>query len=313
MKRYVYPGGKRFAFTIMDDTDVATVDNILPMYRLMERLGFRTTKTVWPLDCPEGSRDFSESETLEDDRYREFVVDLQARGFEIAFHGATMESSERERTLLALERFREILGQYPRVHANHAYNRENMYWGVDRFDHPLLRLVYGLSKSRSRHYYQGHIEGSPYWWGDVLQRHIEYVRNLTFDEINLLRVNPTLPYWDPERPLAPWWFSASDADNVQDFQRLVRPERQDQLEREGGVCIIATHLGKGYVRDGEVDPVVMRRLEALSRRDGWFVPVGELLDWLRSQHGGGNLPREEWSNMQWGWGRDLVLRKLRDL
>ncbi len=98
-----FPAGRRFAFTIMDDTDVATVANVTPMYRLLEDLGFRTTKTVWPVGCPEGSPDFGTSETLEDPDYLEFILDLQRRGFEIAYHGATMESSTRERTARAYE------------------------------------------------------------------------------------------------------------------------------------------------------------------------------------------------------------------
>src|SRR5689334_12520184 len=64
----------------MDDTDVATVDNVRPIYRLLEELGFRTTKTVWPVACPEGSENFHTSEPLEDAAYREFVCDLARRG-----------------------------------------------------------------------------------------------------------------------------------------------------------------------------------------------------------------------------------------
>src|SRR5256885_7092388 len=100
----------------MDDTDVATVENVRPVYRLLEELGFRTTKTVWPVGCPEGSENFHTSETLEDAEYREFVRDLARRGFEIAFHGATMETSDRSRTLKALEEFRRAFGAPPRTH-----------------------------------------------------------------------------------------------------------------------------------------------------------------------------------------------------
>ena len=96
-----WPQGKRFAFSIIDDTDVATVANVRPIYRLLERLGLRATKTVWPVSCPEGSRHFAGSQTLDDPDYLDFVQDLQRRGFEIAFHGATMESSTRERTCRA--------------------------------------------------------------------------------------------------------------------------------------------------------------------------------------------------------------------
>src|SRR5438034_4889586 len=94
-----FPYGKRFAFTVLDDTDVATVQNVAPVYALLERLGMRATKTVWPLGCPEGSRNFSSSQTLDDPEYYAFVADLPRRGFEIASHGATMESSTRERTV----------------------------------------------------------------------------------------------------------------------------------------------------------------------------------------------------------------------
>src|SRR5260370_20163629 len=93
-----FPGGKRFAFTVIDDTDVATLDNVRPVYRLLESLGMRPTKTVWPVACPEGSKNFSSSETLEDPDYRDFVVDLHRRGLEITWHCATMVTSTRERT-----------------------------------------------------------------------------------------------------------------------------------------------------------------------------------------------------------------------
>jgi len=33
-----FPYGKRFAFTVLDDTDVATVQNVAPVYALLERL-----------------------------------------------------------------------------------------------------------------------------------------------------------------------------------------------------------------------------------------------------------------------------------
>src|SRR5262249_36108428 len=142
MTPLAFPNGKRFAFTILDDTDVATVENVGPVYRLFEDLGMRTTKTVWSMGCPEGSPDFSTSQTLEDQDYRSFAVDLQQRGFEIASHGATMESSTRERTVAGLERFRQIFGSYPRIHVNHSYNRENIYWGTARLDDPALTFMY---------------------------------------------------------------------------------------------------------------------------------------------------------------------------
>jgi hypothetical protein len=306
-----FPEGRRFAFTIMDDTDVATVENVKPIYRLLERLGFRTTKTVWPMACPEGSPAFSSSETLEDPEYLEFVLDLQRRGFEIAYHGATMESSTRDRTQHALERVRQHFGETPRVYANHAYNRENLYWGEHRVDDPLIRFFYARTNGMPRGYYQGILEGSPWWWGD-LAGSIPYVRNLTFASLNTLAVNPSMPYHDPNRPLVSWWFSASDAEDVHAFNHLLRPEEQDRLEREGGLAIVATHLGKGFVLDGRVHPETERALTRLAGKPGWLVPVGDLLEWLRrARNGGSALPASEWRRMQRRWAVDLILRRLK--
>lgn len=308
-----FPGGRRFAFTIMDDTDVATLENVGPVYRVLHELGFRTTKTVWPVDCPEGSPNYHASSTLVDRPYLEWILQLRDQGFEIAYHGATMETSRRERTERALAQFREHFGGPPRVYANHALNRENLYWGPGKLDDPLLRWIYTHSEGGSRGFFQGEVPGSPWYWGDLAGQ-ITYIRNLTFSNINLLRTNPSMPYRDARRPAVPWWFSASDAENVQAFNQLISPSGQDQLEREGGICIVATHLGKGFCEGGVVHPETVRLLRRLSAKDGWFVPVGELLDWLRSQRQGeGALPENEWRRMQWRWAWDLMRRNWRRL
>jgi hypothetical protein len=222
-----------------------------------------------------------------------------------------MESSPRERVITALERFREIAGRWPRVHANHAHNRDNLYWGVHRIDFPPVRLFYALTNGHPGDWFQGHVEGSPYWWGDLCRERVEYVRNLTFSEVNLLRINPTLPYRDPRRPLAPWWFSATDAEDCAAFNAILDEAGQERLETEGGVCILATHLGKRYTRDGRVNPRTEALLRRLAARPGWFPTVSELLDWLRTSGTDATLPRAEWRRMQVRWARDLVLRRLR--
>ncbi len=314
--QFEFSNGKRFAFTIVDDTDVATVANVKPVYELLHELGFRTTKTLWPVGCPEGSQDFSSSQTLEDADYRAFAVDLQQRGFEVTWHGATMETSPRVRTIGALHRFHEIFGEYPRIHVNHALNRENVYWGAGRLDSRMLRAVFGRFTGRPAEYFTGHIEDSPLWWGDLCAKYVVYGRNLTTNDINTARFNPSMPYRDPQRPLIPWWFSASDAEGVEEFNELIHPRQQERLQRDGGFCIVATHFGKDFVRHGVLNPVTIARLEELSRRPGWFPTTGQLLDWLRARREAasgstGSLPAPEWRRMQWRFAIDLASRKLR--
>ena len=310
--RTAFPHGKAFAFSVIDDTDVATTENVTPIYRLFEQLGMRTTKTVWSVGCPEGSECFGMSQTLDDEPYRAFIADLRGRGFEIASHGATMESSPRNRTLEGLERFRMTVGEYPGIHINHSNNRENLYWGLERVDEPLLKRLCALTGTHGDSF-GGHVAGSPFWWGDRCRQHVRYSRNLTFDVVNLDRINPSMPYADPARPLVPFWFSASDAEGADEFVRLLTPRRIRELAREGGVCIVATHLGKGYERNGVVPAAVRERLELMTSLGAWCPTVSVLLDWLRERRGGRPLPAPEWRRMQWRWFRDLLARKAREL
>lgn len=312
MTRVSFPGGARFAFTIIDDTDVGTLENVRPFYELLTELGMRTTKTVWPVGCPEGSRDYAGSTTLEDTEYLAYMRELRDRGFELTWHGATMESSRRERTVAALQVLRRELGVVPRVHANHAYNRENLYWGRDRLDNPLLRALFGRLSGVAPDHYGGHVLGSPYWWGDLAQEHVVYGRNLTFLEINTLAVNPSMPYRDPRRPIVPWWFSATDADDAEAFVHLVTTENVGRLEDEGGACIVATHVGKGFAPGGRLRSDVERALRVVAERGGWFVPVGTLLDHLQALRGTNDfLPAGEWRRMQWRWALDSFRQRLR--
>lgn len=44
-----FPDGKRFAFSVFDDTDGGTTANLRPVYQLLDELGIFVTKSVWPL------------------------------------------------------------------------------------------------------------------------------------------------------------------------------------------------------------------------------------------------------------------------
>lgn len=277
-----YPEGREFAFTILDDTDDSTVANTKPIYDLLFDLGLRTTKTVWPLDCQEGSRHYFAGSTLADPAYREFAHELRERGFELTWHAATMESSPRERTLRGLEAFREEFGHYPTLHANHGENRENIYWGPKRYRNPLLRLAHRSARGGARGAFSGDEESSPYFWGDLCRQHFRYVRGFTWREVNTLRKDPGLVYRLAWTPYVDCWFSTSDAADVHAFNRLVNRASIDRLRAERGVCILSTHLGKGFVRNGRVDPAVEDTLRHVASQPGWFVPVSTILDHFRA-------------------------------
>ncbi len=279
------PDGRRFAFTILDDTDDATFENIVPVYDRLREYGFRTTKTVWPLDCPEGSQEYFAAETLQRPEYLRYVQGLVADGFELASHGATMEPSKRERTLRGLEFLDRHFDTTLKLYANHGENRENVYWGAERFrTAPLRWLARALERGRPGGYYCGELEGSEYFWGDVCRERFRYVRNFTFASLNALAVNPEMPYAVRNTPYVEYWFSTSDAPTPEVFRRRITRRAIDRLETEGGVCIVSTHFGKrGFVSNGRLDPAVDEILRYIAAKPGWFAPASEILDFLRAR------------------------------
>jgi hypothetical protein len=280
-----FPGGARFAFTILDDTDDSTLENVRPVYQRLQELGLRTTKTVWPLECPEGSRNFFAADTLERPEYLEWVRELVAAGFELGLHGATMESSRRERTQRGLSQIERYFGAIPRIYANHGFNRENLYWGPDRYQTPWLRYLLSRLSSQGKELFEGQSEGSDYFWGDLCEQHIEYVRGFTTTSLNLERFDPHTPYRLKDTPYVRFWFSTTDAPDADSFKGRMTVAALDRLEAEGGICILSTHLGKGFARDGHLDPDIDEILHGLAKRNGWFVPASEILDHIRRVRG----------------------------
>lgn len=295
-----FPHNKRFAFTIFDDADFASPENIGPVYRFLTGLGIRTTNSVWPLPAVAEGRIGGSS--LHKRAYLDLILRLQSEGTEIGLHGVRNHHAPRELIEQGFARFRELLGQYPRVHANHSLNRENIYWGDARLNTASIRLAYNLAtRFKRRQYFQGHIPTSPYFWGDICQQHISYVRNFIYDEINLARLNPTMPYHDPTRPYVNHWFSASNGHDVNTFCALVSEANQDRLEEERGICIVYTHFAQGFCHNGTLDHRFESLMRRLARKNGWFVPVSELLDHLRSSRQSTIISKQEATMLERHW------------
>ncbi len=278
---FEWPDGKDFAFTVFDDTDRATLENVGPVYELLGSLGFRTTKSVWPVTG--AGTPVIGGTTCDDPAYRAWTLELQARGFEIGYHGATNVTARRELIAIAIERFRDIYGHYPMSMANHSGCADGIYWGPDRVS-GVHRLAYNLMTRNSRsRLFRGHVEGDPLFWGDICREKVRYVRNFTFTGINTLAACPEMPYHDPDRPYVNRWFASSEGQRVDSFNRCLSEANQDLLEAEGGACIVYTHFATGFVVDGTLNERFAQLAERLSRKNGWFVPVTTLLDFLAAQ------------------------------
>ena len=276
-----FPDGKRFAFSIVDDTDLASLERVRPLYDILYRHGLRTTKTVWVLESRELSNPTNQGDSLQDADYRAFILGLQDRGFEIALHGVRGGTSERTEISHGLAEFERMLGAGPRLHVNHAHNRDNVYWGAHRWSFPPLRWLYALALGDE---FSGHDSSSPFFWGDLVQERIEYVNQFTFSDINLLNVTSSFPYHLPDKPYVNLWFPTSNGGNLDEFEALLSADNLDRLEREGGVSLVYAHLGAGsFNRDDATR--FEDRIRDLVSRDGWFAPASEILDYLQAQPG----------------------------
>lgn len=303
-----YPDGKTFAFSVVDDADCGTVSNLKPVYTLLRQLGFRTTKTVWLQRGSNPDHFGADSQTLEDEEYLQFVLELQRQGFEIAMHMAAPGTSRRSETISAYQTFKKVLGHYPKININHFANAENIYWGRDRLDSPFLQALYNRVTGWGQ--FWGHVEGSKFFWGDICQRYTKYVRNFTFQSINTLRVNPGMPYHDDRRPYVNYWFSSSDGADVERFNRLISERNQERLLREQGCCIVYTHFGKDFVEGEKLNATWEHLMRDLAQKNGWFVPASELLDLLLEQKGEEGISWRERRYLSYCWMVERVWKRI---
>jgi hypothetical protein len=309
----MYPAGREFAFTLLDDTDDMSLSKGRPVYALLQQHGLRTTKTVWARSVPPAERGiYHAGETLQDPGQLEWIRALEQAGFEIAFHNAAMASSTRAQTMAALAALDASLARPVRLHCNHGQNQENLYWGHRRYrSGPVALLAWLAAGRRGRQVFQGEQPGSPFYWADIAEQRMHYLRNLSFSRLGGRSIPPGRPYREPRKLQRPVFFNTADAPDAEAFCRLVTPAAIEQLRRTGGWAIVSTHLGKGFHTPRGIHPGFRRIIEHLGQQPGWYVPVSTLLDHLCQQQGSAPLGRWQRLAMELahGWDRLVTGRR----
>ncbi len=307
MKKIQWPEGKSFAFTIIDDTDNSTVENIKPVYDFLHSLNLFNTKTVWVFP----PRDNFKGGCLMESEYLTFIKDLQAKGFEIQMHNVGSGTFLREEIIQGLEKFKELLGRYPTMHINHSRNPDNVYWGYKRFVAPLSWLSNLFFSKRK---FEGEKEVSPHFWGDVVKERIKYIRNHVFNGSNTQRYDNIMPYKVRSKQYSNYWFSSSDGHTVNEFNYFLSKENIDKLETEGGYCIIYTHFASGFVNgNGTLNDEFKKSMSYIASRNGWFVPASQLLDHILEQrkNKNGNTSYFQLLRLDFLWLIDRIRKKIK--
>lgn len=271
-----WPNRYDFAFTVVDDTDGATVENVKPVYDYLYEKGILTTKTCWAY--PPKDTVYTGA-CLKDEDYRAFLLELQSKGFELSFHNAASGGCRREETLSALDVFCQTFGAYPQIHINHGNNVENIYWGAERFS-GIVKWIYRYRRKKVMSC--GHEKSSEYFWGDACKKHIKYIRNRTFNGINTLKEDPRLVYPEPgKEAYSNYWFSSSDGMRLNPFLKILSKENVDRLVREKGCCILYTHFAYDFVDgQGNLSQDFKDAIDYLAEQNGWFAPATTILDYI---------------------------------
>jgi hypothetical protein len=299
-----WPKNKKFAFTIFDDTDFSTIKNVSKVYSFLKEIEVLTTKSIWPL----GAFSSENGSTCEDKEYLQWVLELQKKGFEIGFHNASFDNSNRARMEKGLNRFIKLFGHHPYSFANHDICKENIYWGDWRLS-GINKLIYNFCTSfKKKKYFEGHDVESEYFWGDLCKSRIQYVRNFVFSEINTLNACPYMPYHDSSKPYVNYWFASSEGATVNSFNAMISEKNQDRLEEEGGCCIMYTHFANDFVKNGKLNERFKKLVIRLSKKNGWFVPVNVLLNHLLSFKKETTLSKKNLKKLERKWLINKILK-----
>ena len=293
----MWPGNRDFAFTIFDDTDNALLEDVIAVYDVLLQAGIKTTKSVWMFDSIGKSRIGGIS--CANEKYCQYVKSLKNNGFEIALHNVSSSHSNRAQVIEGFNLFRKYFDEDPQSFANHADNRENLYWGADRLS-GFRKFLYKIFARN--HSFSGHEPGSEWFWGDIAEDRLKYVRNFMFEELNTQKMDPFTPYRDLSKPFVNYWFSSSNAENIDVFKRNVTKEAIDRLEKEGGYTILYTHFCT-FAKNGRPDPYFTEIVDYLKGKNGWYVPVSTLLDYLTvNLSTAGNIigpAQRRWLELRW--------------
>lgn len=279
-----WPNDKRAAFTFIDDTDDSELPNIREVYIHLKRAGVRSTKTIWVYPVRD-TQYFRGDTLLGNPDYAAFVRELIYDGFEIGIHNVGSGDFNRAEIAEGLEIFKKTLGEYPAIHVNHSYNKDNIYSGDKRFGFPFQALVRRMHPA-----YTGFVGDDPstqHYWGDLHKRHIRYSRSFEVDRLNLLKV-VSFPYSDGRvEDCCNAFYPSTFCPNQDLLARILTKESLRKLIHQGGVAIVYTHFGYYHERGG-LDPRFIEICDLLESYadDLWFAPVSEVLDHMAKENGG---------------------------
>ena len=91
------------------------------------------------------------------------------------------------------------------------------------------------------------------------------------------------------------------------FNKCISDENQDRLEKEGGACIMYTHFADGFCQNGKLSEKFKKQMKRLSKKNGWFVSVSTLLDFLKKENKTQVINTKQRTALEWKWLFDKLI------
>jgi len=111
-----------FGFTIHDDTDTFDYRNGNATYQGFYNAGFLTSVSAW------AETSWDKTGFVDNANQRNWLLDLQSKGFELALHSATGGTDTRQTTINAFNNWSEYFG-FPMMYIEHSSNGEHLISG----------------------------------------------------------------------------------------------------------------------------------------------------------------------------------------
>lgn len=271
-----WPNGKEFCFVLLDNTQRNKLQNLIPIYNYLYSKNIKTTKSI----CVYPPRNNKETDCLLDERYASFIKAIKSKGYEICINGVGYGNFDRDEIIDGLEIYKDFLGEYPNIQINSSEDKAAVYWGEKRYNDTIGKLTGRVF--RNQQYSYGDEVGNSYFWGDFCKKHINYMMNNMYAELNTLKVDGDMPYVDKTKTkYSNYWFSVSDGRNVNRFNSITRNNNIAKLKREKGCALVYVDFDQKFIgRGGKIDYEFEKNIENISRENGWFTTVTECLDYI---------------------------------
>lgn len=280
MKLSWLPDSFEAAVAITDDPDNSSFSKFKSIYDFLMEINFPTTRAMWVYTkseftgTPHLEIDFT-APLLTDPQCLQYCKKLHGKGFEICLHGASCGNNKRQRTLDALNFLAENIKPSP-VFICHSKNAENLYWDTKTanlwFEKKMLQLY-------TKNQCFGEVSGTEYFWGDVCQKQIDFIRLYRTRSVNTLAFNPSMPYHDFSKPLVNYWFSATKGY----IPFLFTKNNIDLLCEQNGASILYQYMHRYVNDDMSINCEAKKTLEMVANDSRILIkPVSIILNRLKS-------------------------------